>query len=153
MINIIAAMTKSRVIGKNNKLPWHIPEDLQNFKRITSGNTIIMGRKTYESIGRPLPNRNNIVISRDMPPTQGLEVCRSVQEALEKAKNYGKDIYIVGGSSIYEQTIPIADKMYLSYIKKDYDGDAFFPEFNEADWEIEKREQHEEFELVVYKRK
>ena len=152
-INIISGMTKNHVIGKENKLPWHIPEDLQNFKKITAGNVIVMGRKTYESIGKPLPNRVNIVISRDMPPTQGLVICRNVPEAVEEAKKYNKEVFIVGGATIYEQALPFTDKMYLSHIKKEYDGDAYFPEFNEADWNIIKREDHAEFELVVYERK
>lgn len=152
-IIIIAAMTKSRVIGKNNQLPWHIAEDLQNFKKLTSGNTIIMGRKTYESIGRPLPNRNNIIVSTMMPATQGVDVCKTVPEALEKAKTYGKDIFIIGGATIYEQTLPFIDKMFISYVKNDCEGDAYFPEFSESDWNVEKKEEHEEFELVIYKKR
>ena len=119
MIIIIAAMTKSRVICKNNNLIWRIPEDLKNFKRITEWISIIMGRKTYDSIGRPLTNRNNIVISRAMPKAEGVDICPRVEEAIEKAKEYGKDIFIIGGASVYAQTIGIADKMFLSFVKKD----------------------------------
>ena len=152
-ITIIAAMTKSRVIGKNNQLPWHIAEDLQNFKKLTAGNTVIMGRKTYESIGRPLPNRNNIVISTMMPARDGVTICKTVPEAIEKAKTFQKDIFIVGGATIYEQTLPFADRLVISYIKKDYEGDTYFPNFNEDDWNIKKREDRNEFELILYKRK
>lgn len=153
MIAIIAAMAPNRAIGKDNKLPWRISEDLKNFKRLTSGNTVVMGRKTFESIGKPLPNRNNVVISSSFPATPGIDVCQTVDEALEKARSYRKDVFIIGGSSIYQQTIPLADKMYLSYVKKEYDGDTFFPEFDESEWKIESRENFAEFELVVYVRK
>ena len=152
-IIIIAAMDKNRVIGVNNKLPWHLSEDLKNFKQLTSGNTVIMGRKTFESIGKPLPNRHNIVISSSMLLQEGMDVCASVQEAIKKARTYGKDIFIIGGASIFEQTIPLADKMYLSYVKKTHEGDAFFPAFNEKEWKVERRDDRGEFEFVVYTRK
>ena len=155
-ITIIAAMTKERIIGRNNSLPWNIPEDMQNFKRLTSGKTVIMGRKTFESIPakfRPLPNRHNIVISSNMPPQEGVEVCSSVQEALEKAKSYGKEAFIIGGSSIYQQTLPIATKMYLSLVKKDYQGDSYFPNFNKQEWIVKERQDFQEFELITYVRK
>jgi len=157
MVAIIAAMTKDRVIGKKGRIPWNIPEDLEHFKNTTSGNTVIMGRKTFESLGKALPNRNNIVISTSMQPIDGkglgADVCASVKEALERAKSYGKDIFIIGGSQIYHEFLTIADKMYISYIKKDYEGDTYFPTFDESQWVIEKREDHPDFELVVYRRK
>ena len=153
MINIIAAMDPNRVIGKDNKLPWHISEDLKNFKRLTDGNAVIMGRKTYESIGKPLPNRKNIVISTSMPTTNGITVCKSLQEGLMEAKLFGKDIFIIGGASLYEQAIPMTDKMFISYVKRKYAGDVFFPEFDENEWEIEQKEDHPDFELVIYVRK
>ena len=148
-------MTKNRVIGKDNSLPWHIPEDLKNFKELTTENTVIMGRKTWESIPekfRPLPNRNNIVISRNLS-AEGADVCSSVKEALEKAKSYGKEIFIIGGSSIYEQFLPLTDKMYISYLKEEYAGDTYFPNFNKEDWEIIERKDFAEFEFIVYERK
>ncbi len=153
MINIIVAMAKNRVIGKNNKVPWNIPDELLHFKKLTTGNTVIMGRKTFESIGKPLLHRNNIVISTSLPPTKGIDVCASIDEGIMKAKMYGKDIFIIGGAQIYEQTISLAGKMFISYVKKEYDGDAFFPEFDENDWHIEKKEDHSEYEMVVYARK
>jgi len=153
MISIIVAMDKNRVIGKDNKLPWHISDDLKNFKRLTTGNTIIMGRKTYESIGKPLPNRNNIVISSTMPATPGTTVCKTIPEAMEIGKNYGKEIFIIGGGQIFEQTMLLADKMYISYVKKEYAGDAYFPEFNENEWNVEQKQDFAEFELIAYVRK
>ena len=150
-------MTKDRVIGKRGKIPWNIPKDLEHFKNTTSGNTIIMGRKTFESLGKALPNRNNIVMSTSMQPIngerQGMDVCASVKEALERARCYGKDIFIIGGAQIYQEFLTIANKMYVSYIKKDYEGDTYFPAFNESEWVVEKREDHPDFELVIYKRK
>ncbi len=153
MICIIAAMDKNRVIGKDNKLPWRISDDLKNFKKLTTGNTVIMGRKTFESIGKPLPNRNNIVISTSMPQTAGIDVCNSFEESIIKAKSYGKDIFIIGGAAVYEQAIPFADKMYISYVKGEYKGDVFFPEFDEKAWHVENKEEHAEFDLLVYVRK
>lgn len=153
MMSIIAAMAKNRVIGKDNKLPWSIPDDLKNFKKLTTGNTIIMGRKTYESIGKPLPNRNNIVVSSTMQPSNGVQVCKNIQEALETAKSTGKEIFIIGGANIYEQTMHLADKLYITHVKKDYEGDAFFPEINQTEWQTENLEENPEFELKLYTRK
>lgn len=153
MITIIAAMAKNRVIGRNNQLPWHLPDDLKNFKNFTAGNTIVMGHKTFLSIGRPLPNRNNVVISALLPPTQGIDVCKSFEEGIEKARSYGKEIFISGGASVYARALPIADKLYLSYVKEDYDGDVFFPEFDLSKWEVVERIDFPDFELVKYVRK
>ena len=153
MINIIVAMDKNRVIGKNNRIPWHISEEVKNFKELTSGNTVIMGRKTFESIGKPLPNRNNIVLSTSMSQLQGIDVCKTFEESIIRAKSYGKDIFIIGGAAVYEQAIPLAGKMFISYVKGEYDGDVYFPEFDEKEWHVEKKEAHSEFELLVYVRK
>ena len=153
MIAIIVAMDKNRVIGKNNKIPWHIAEEVKNFKKLTTGNTVIMGRKTFESIGKPLPKRNNIILSTSMSQIPGVDVCKTFDEGIIMAKSYGKDIFIIGGGTVYEQAIPLADKMFISYVKGEYDGDAFFPEFDEKEWHAEKKEDHAEFELLVYVRK
>jgi dihydrofolate reductase len=155
MVSIIVGMTKNKVIGKDNSLPWHLPEDLKNFKELTAGNTVIMGRKTWESIPerfRPLPNRNNIVISRNINSLEGIDVCSSVEEALEKAKSYDREIFIIGGSSIYEQFLPLTDKMYISYLKEEFDGDTYFPNFNKEDWKVVERKDFTEFEFVVYQK-
>lgn len=157
MINIIAALTKNHVIGKNNQLLAHISEDLQNFKRLTLGNTVIMGRKTFESIGQPLPNRKNIVISHSILSLPGVDVCHSLNDALEKARSAdlakSSEIFIIGGASIYQQALPLADKLYLSHLKKDYEGDAYFPELNLLEWEIEEQKEFKEFTFIVYRRK
>jgi len=146
MISIVAAMDKNQVIGEDNKIPWTIPNEMKKFKQLTSGNTIVMGRKTFESIGKPLPDRNNVVLSTTMQPTEGITVCRSIEDI---PKN---NIFVIGGSQVYKQAIPLASKMYISYVKKKYKGDAFFPKFNKAEWRVESREDHPEFELVVYVR-
>lgn len=156
MVTVIAAMTNERVIGKDNSLPWRIPEDMQNFKKLTSGKTVIMGRKTFESIPekfRPLPNRHNVVISSNMPSQEGVDICASIPEALEKAKSYGKEVFIIGGASLYEQTLPLADRMHLSLVKNNYEGDSYFPKFNKDEWVVESKKDFQDFELVTYVKK
>ena len=151
---IISGMTKDKIIGKGINLPWHIPSDLENFKKLTDGNTVIMGLATFQSLNnKPLPNRNNIILSFDKMEVEGADVCFSIDEGWEKSKTYGKDIFIMGGASIYKQFLDKADYMYLSHIKKDYEGDVYFPDWNDEDWEIESRKDMGEFEFVVYKRK
>ena len=126
MIKIIVATSKNRVIGDSNSLIWHLPADLKRFKEITTGNTIVMGRKTFESIGRPLPNRRNIIITRDITyDVEGCEVVNSLEEALMICNN---NCFIIGGGEIYSQTISIADQIYLTQVHEDFDGDTTFPE-------------------------
>lgn len=132
LINIIVAIGENRAIGKNNRLLWHIPEDLQRFKKLTSGHPVIMGRKTFESIGRPLPNRTNIVVTHDKNFTaEGIIITHSLKEAIEKAKEYDQsEIFIIGGGNIYEQAIPLADKLYLTIVHKKVEADTFFPDYS-----------------------
>lgn len=129
-ISIIAAIGKNRELGKDNKLLWHISEDLKRFKDLTNNHTVIMGRKTYESIGRPLPNRLNIIISRD--PSLHIQNCivvHSLEEALDIAKEREKkEIFIIGGASVYAQAFEFADKLYLTIVDSKFDADAFFPD-------------------------
>ena|SRR3989338_7640684 len=153
MISLIAAMTPKRVIGKDNKLLWGIPEDMQNFRTLTSGNVVIMGRKTFESIGKPLPNRHNIVISRRKVDAAGVEWAQSVEDALKMAKKHRKDIFVIGGQQVYEQFLPLADSMHLSFVKKEHEGDAYFPKFDEKGWQAVETKEFPEFEFRVYKRK
>jgi len=141
MISIIAAIGKNRELGKDNKLLWHIPEDFKRFKNLTSGHVVIMGRKTYESLPekfRPLPNRINIVVTRNPNFTtiNQLIVVGSIEEAIESAKakiqNPNNEIFIIGGASIYEQGIKYADKLYLTLVEKEYpDADTFFPDYSQ----------------------
>lgn len=132
MIKIIAAMSKNRVIGNNNSLIWKLPNDLKRFKDLTSGSPIIMGRKTYESIGKPLPNRRNIIISRNENlQIDDCEVVSSLDEALLLTNN---DCFIIGGGEIYKESIEIADKIYLTIVQKEFEGDTYFPEINKKNW-------------------
>ncbi len=151
---LIAALTRERVIGKANAMPWHIPEEAAHFYRTTVGNTLLMGRKTFESIGggRPLPRRRTVVVSRSLPPTAGIDVCRTFEQAVEKARSYGKPVFVAGGAEIYRQAFPLADALHLSYIKKEYEGDTTFPEFDLREWEAVREEDHPEFTFVVYRR-
>lgn len=137
-ISIIAAISENRVIGNENKLLWHIPEDMKRFKKLTTGHAVIMGRKTYESIGKPLPKRTNIIITRDEDyKTEGCLVVHSLAEAIRLAKELpadakamaGKKIFIIGGGQIFEQAIKLADKLYLTTVEGEFAGDTFFPDY------------------------
>lgn len=154
MIAIIAGMTADRVIGNGNSLPWQrVKDDLPNFQRLTNEQVVVMGLNTYQAIGKPLPNRHNIVISNTPVTIEGCEVYTSIPAALEAAASYHKDVFIIGGASIYSQTLPLVDTMYLSFIKQAYPGDKFFPAFNEDEWERVAEQEFEEFTFVTFKRK
>jgi dihydrofolate reductase len=141
-VSLIAAMARNRVIGRDNRLPWHLPADLRRFKRLTMGHTMILGRKTFESVGRPLPGRPMIVVTRQEGyAPEGVRVAHSVQEALAMAQ--GEDeVFVAGGAEIYRQTLPVADRLHLTVIEEDFAGDTWFPEYDEAQWEVVEREDH-----------
>lgn len=132
-ISIVVAMAQNRAIGKNNQLLWHLPADLKHFKEITSGHTIIMGRKTYESIGKPLPNRRNIVITRQSLQLNGCEVVNSLQDALALC-NTEQEVFVIGGAQIYQEALPLTQCIYLTEVKQSFEADAFFPEYNTNEW-------------------
>jgi dihydrofolate reductase len=126
MIKIIVATSKNKVIGNNNELIWKLSSDLNRFKELTTGHPVVMGRKTYESIGKPLPNRRNIIITRNLEyEVNGCEVVSSLEEALLLTNN---DCFIIGGGEIYKQSLEVADKIYLTLVHKDFEGDTTFPE-------------------------
>lgn len=152
-ITIVAAMTRRRVIGLRGTIPWHIPGELRLFRELTTGHTVIMGRETFESIGRPLPDRCNIVVSRKMPPAAGVEICKSLDEALTRAAGIGRRIFVVGGEAIYRLALPLADAMVVSFVQGEYAGDAFFPEFDESAWSVEAVEEHEAFTRIWYRKR
>lgn len=128
-------MGLNREIGVDNKLPWHLPKDLKHFKEITSGHPIIMGRKTYESIGKPLPNRTNIVISRKKDWfEEGILIVGSIKEAIKFGQKIDEDIFIIGGGNIFEQTMHIADKLEVTEIKTNIEADTFFPKIDPKIW-------------------
>lgn len=141
-ITIVAAIASNNVIGQKNSLPWDIPEDLKRFKQLTSGHTILMGRKTYDSIGRPLPNRTNIVMTKDTNyQREGVEIVFDEREALNLIKDLNQEVFIIGGSKIYELFEPWATSLMITRVLKDFEGDAFFPNINWNNWLIKNKEE------------
>ncbi|MFC6670888.1 dihydrofolate reductase [Marinobacterium aestuariivivens] len=141
---VIVAQARNRVIGIDNRLPWHLPADLKYFKEVTSGKPVIMGRKTFESIGRPLPNRHNIVVTRDSGwHHEGVRTASSLPEAVEMARAYAEEanvdeVMVIGGAQIYAQALPLADMLYVTEVQLEPEGDAVFPELLASEWaEIE----------------
>jgi len=143
VIKILVACDENRVIGKDNQLIWHLPADLKRFKSLTTGHVILMGRKTYESIGKPLPNRTTIVITRQVDfQAEGTITAHSVEEAILKAKSLTReDIFIVGGAEIYSLSLALADQLLVTQLHDIFEGDAFFPEISADTWEIIDRER------------
>lgn len=149
-INLIVAIDEKNGIGKNNLLPWHLPADLKHFKTITTGHPIIMGRKTFDSIGKALPNRRNIVISRNSKLLiPEVEVCSSLNSAIELCKEE-KNVFVIGGAQIFEQALPLADVLYLTIIHEDFDSDVFFPGISLNEWIEEEKILHEPDEKNLY---
>ena len=141
-IALIVAMAENRVIGRNNQLPWRIPADLRHFKALTLGKPVIMGRKTYESIGRPLPGRDNIVVTADSGyQAEGCQVVHSVEQALEAAGSC-EEAMIIGGANLYRQTLENADRLYLTLVKAEPEGDTWFPEIELQQWREIERQAH-----------
>lgn len=162
---LIAAVAENGCIGIGNKLPWYLPEDLKYFKAVTSGKAVIMGRTTFDSLGRPLPNRTNIVITRNASFTapEGVRVVHSLDEAIALAESVAvidgsEEIIIMGGGQIYAEALPRIDRMYLTEVKKSVAGDAFFPEWNRHEWQETGRQDHHyepaqtDYSFVVYDR-
>lgn len=160
MISIIVAVANGGVIGGDNSLLWHISEDLRMFKRVTSGHPVIMGRRTFESLGRPLPNRTNVVITRNPDfAAEGVAVARSLEDAVGMFAS-DEEVFVIGGGEIYRQAMPIADRFYLTRVYADYAGDTLFPGWDASEWEILSSEYHERgekfpypFEFFVYRRR
>ncbi|MFC5603405.1 dihydrofolate reductase [Sporosarcina koreensis] len=136
MISLLVAYDLNRVIGIDNKMPWHIPEELQYFKKVTMGKAIVMGRKTFESIGRPLPGRLNIIVTRNKDyKAEGVEVFHDLHKAIERGKAYSDEVVIIGGAEIFNLSMDIADRLYITIIRKEYEGDTFFPEHDNS-WKL-----------------
>jgi dihydrofolate reductase len=152
MIHAIVAMTADRVIGKRNALPWKLKGDLPRFKKLTQGHTVIMGRNTYDSIGRPLPERHNIILDWEKRPVEGAEVCDSIEEALRLARAHNTEIFVIGGASVYEQMLPYVEVLHISHVKHPYEGDVYFPVFNKKEWKEIQREDYDDFTAVTYER-
>jgi len=157
-VSLISAMAKDRVIGKGGTLPWNVPEDMKFFMRSTLNHAVIMGRKTYDSMGKPLPRRRNIVVTRRADfHAEGTEVAKTVEEAIALAKTSDPDPFVIGGSEIYALAMPLAQRMYITYIPMTVDGgDTFFPDFKvgaDAWREVERRKgETEGVEFVTYER-
>lgn len=145
LISIIVAMGRNRVIGVDGGMPWHLPAELARFRRITMGKPIVMGRSTHESIGRPLPGRDNIVLTRDHTfRAEGCKVVYTMEGALAAAGER-EEVMIIGGASVYAQALPMVGRLYLTYIQHEFQGDTFFPEFTLDDWhEVESSERAED---------
>lgn len=150
---IIVAMTAERVIGRGGTIPWHIAEELRLFRRLTMGHSLIMGRKTFRSIGRPLPGRVNIVVSRTLLPSAGVVVCSDLVCALQRARREARDIFFIGGREIYCQALPLADHLSVSWIKRGYAGDCLFPAYDDSRWQAVSEQDYEAFRHVLYRRR
>ncbi len=158
LLSIIAAVARNGVIGHGNQMPWHLSEDLKHFKRVTIGCPVLMGRKTFESIGRPLPDRRNVVITRDPHWTApGVEEAPSFEAALELLKHATK-IFVIGGASVYAEALPLADELLITEIDHDFEGDTYFPPWDRSQFEETARETHQSpegwtYHFVTYTRK
>jgi len=152
MISLIVAMGKNNEIGKRNELLWNLPADMKHFKKTTYLHTVIMGRKTFESIGRPLPNRRNIVITRDTKyKAQGVEIVKSIEKAIALFQDINEEIFIIGGGEIYNQAIKYADKLYITHINEEFsEADTFFPKINKDKWEKIESEEYKKDNLNKY---
>lgn len=142
LISFVVAMDRNRLIGRDNGLPWHLPPDLKHFKALTLGKPVIMGRKTHQSIGRPLPGRRNIVISRNPSyKAEGCETAGGLEQALALAAD-AEEAMIIGGTAIFQSALPLARRLYLTLIDAEFDGDAWFPEYDPAAWRVISEETH-----------
>jgi dihydrofolate reductase len=158
-ISLIAAVAKNGVIGNAGKIPWHLPDDMRHFRETTLHHSVIMGRKTYESMGRPLPERNNIVVTRqESYETSGCTVVHTLEDALKAARQEGIDeVFIIGGSELYREAMPIADRLYITSIDEEFEGDTLFPEINSFEWKkvseekgvVDKKNPHPHAFLVL----
>ena len=149
-LSLVVAAATNNVIGSEGGLPWHLPDDLRHFKRLTTGKPVIMGRRTFESIGRPLPDRRNIVMTRRADySAQGCDVVSSVDEALELVRG-ADEVMIIGGGLVYRDFLPHADRIYLTRVQADVEGDTYFPEIDESGWQLVTSEHHAADEQHAY---
>jgi dihydrofolate reductase len=161
MISFIWAMDENRVIGKNNQLPWRLPEDLKFFKRVTMGHPVAMGRKTHESIGRTLPGRENIVITKNRDfICEGCTVIYSIEEFITYCREKNEEVFVIGGAEVFRELLPIVDRLYVTMIYEKFDGDTYFPEFSLKDFELVLQEpgirdakNPYEYEFFIYQRR
>ncbi len=152
-VAVVVAMTRKRVIASKGRLPWHIPQETRLYRSIVANGTVVMGRRTYLQMTKSWPGRRCVVVSSSGFKSPALDVCPDAEQAIDKARSYGDDVFVIGGATLYAATIGVVDRMYISYIKKDYDGDLFFPQFDEREWDVMDRRDYAEFEHVVYVRR
>ncbi|WP_404452793.1 dihydrofolate reductase [Virgibacillus necropolis] len=152
MLSFVVAMDRNRVIGLNNDLPWQLPKDLKFFKEKTTGHTMIMGRKTYDSLGRPLPNRKSVVLTSQNPSyPEEVEVIHDINTIKEwNEKNPEKEFMVIGGATIFEQVLPFVDRMYITWIDESFEGDTYFPAFSKDEWTLTSKEKGEKNEKNPY---
>lgn len=150
---IIAAMDRHRLIGDHGRIPWNLPEDLQLFRRLTEGNSVIMGRKTFESIGHPLKNRHNFVLSRTLPEQPGIVVCRDLPRALAETRRQERPVFFIGGRAIYREALAIVDQLHVSWVEGNFSGDCYFPDIDFKQWQATEEQQGEGFRYVHYLKK
>jgi dihydrofolate reductase len=142
-LELIAAVARNGVIGRNGQLPWHLPDDLKHFKQLTLGHPIIMGRRTYESIGKPLPGRRSIVVSSTLGKIKGIEVLPSLDEALGLFRDTPGPAFIIGGAVLYAATLPIVNVLHLTELDESVEGDAFFPPLDKSEWRLVSEHHHD----------
>lgn len=152
MLIIISAIGSNRIIGNGDGLPWHIPSEYNQFLGYVKDQTVLMGRRSYEIFKSDMLPKRMVVVSRSLK-TDLASVFPSLPEALEYSKKFSEDVFISGGQSVYEESIQYAEYMYLSFIKGEHQGNVYFPEFDEGEWSVELKEEHDEFDFVIYKRK
>ncbi|WP_207432210.1 dihydrofolate reductase [Sabulibacter ruber] len=152
MIALVVAIAENRVIGKDNQLIWHLPKDLQHFKKLTMGHPMVMGRKTFEAIGKPLPGRTSIIVTRqeDYQAPEGCVVTASLEEALQEGLALDEQVMVIGGGEIYKQALPLAEVVYLTLVHESFDGDVLFPELEADAWEVTEQEEHPTDEKHAY---
>lgn len=156
MISLIVAISSNNVIGRDNQLPWHYKNDLKYFKDITTNHTVVMGRRTFDSIisrnGKPLPNRKSVVVTRNKDfYYDGVLVIHDFLEYLNR--NFEEEIFIIGGNEIFKESIPFADRLYITHIHKEYDGDVYFPDYKKEDYKLISQKDDGELSFCVYERK
>jgi dihydrofolate reductase len=152
-VKAIAAMSLNRVIGAGNKIPWHLPEDFKWFKKMTTGQVIVMGRKTFESIGKPLPNRTTIVLTRSGTPISGVQTISDLSQlSPEHLELAGRELFICGGAQLYQLALPLCSDLYLTLVKREVQGDAFFPAFESQFELVEEVMDNPEYQILHYRR-
>lgn len=152
-VTLLAAVGENGVIGRDGGLPWHIPGDLPHVKRTTLGHVVVMGRRTYDSIGKPLPGRTTIVITRDADwSAAGVTACGDIASALRTAAGFDPEVYVLGGAEIYRLAMPHADRLLISEVPQSPDGDTYFPEIDPEVWVETQRDPHDGFDVVTYRR-